>query len=172
MWLQSGHGRQETAMTPRENRAGARLAALRLVDDFISNRTASVRVAPAKSDQWDVENGFWINVHRFLFNILLINGLAADIKCARWVMCSTTAFVFTLFRHRTPSGPRPLPRSGPRPLYLPPRSALRKGSRLGAAAKPRQRSQGLLRAARHPARPGAAACSKSRARSLQWRVAE
>ena len=52
-----------------------------LVDDFISGRTASVRVASATSDQWDVENGLGQGavLSGFLFNIL-INGLAAGIK--------------------------------------------------------------------------------------------
>ena len=67
----------------RLHRAGVSGRLWHLIDDFVSNRTAAVRIASSVSEQWGVENGLGQGavLSGFLFNVLT-NGLAAAIKRA------------------------------------------------------------------------------------------
>ena len=67
----------------RLHRAGVQDGLWHLIDDLISDRTASARIQSTMSDDWDVEHGIGQGavLSGFLFNIL-INGLAAAIKRA------------------------------------------------------------------------------------------
>ena len=61
--------------------AGVKGGLWHLIDDFVSHRTAAVRVSLVMSDSWDVENGFGQGavLSRFPFNVV-VNGSAAEIK--------------------------------------------------------------------------------------------
>ena len=63
------------------HRAGIPLRLWHLVDDMVTDRTATVRIGACFSEPWDVESGIGQGavLSEFLFNIL-INGLAAAIK--------------------------------------------------------------------------------------------
>ena len=67
----------------RLRRAGVTDDLWHLVDDFVTNRTAAIRMGSHTSDHWEVEDGIGQGavLSGFLFNIL-INGLAAAIKRA------------------------------------------------------------------------------------------
>ena len=67
----------------RLHRAGVSNDLWHLIDDFISDRSAAVRLDSQFSDMWDVEDGIGQGavLSGFLCNIL-INGLIAAIKRA------------------------------------------------------------------------------------------
>ena len=67
----------------RLHRAGVQNGLRHLIDDMVSDRTATVQVSSLASCAWDVENGIGQGsvLSGFLFNVL-INGLATDIKRA------------------------------------------------------------------------------------------
>ena len=73
---------QDGAML-RLHRAGIQNGLWHLIDDMVSDRTATVQVSSLASCAWDVENGIGQGsvLSGFLSNVL-INGLATDIKRA------------------------------------------------------------------------------------------